>query len=225
LAYVRHRDYSASLGRFIELDPIGFDAGDNNWYRFVANRPTGKVDPSGLEFPTNQCRIRAAYDTEVNSNDAEKFLAGLHGVRFIKKLDDILADIIKRTCNKKACIEHLVIGAHGGQGSVGLEGQHITDDSITNYLGQLKKGQKIGPNSFVIEKFFGKVAEYLCDDATIQFHACKVGAGAEGEEFRTAFTRLMAHHGKTVTLQLHDTDCKWTWGGSTPTPDSKPKDK
>jgi RHS repeat-associated protein len=49
LAYVRHRDYSASLGRFIERDPIGFDAGDNNWYRFVANGPTGKTDPSGLQ--------------------------------------------------------------------------------------------------------------------------------------------------------------------------------
>jgi RHS repeat-associated protein len=49
LAYVRNRDYSASLGRFIELDPIGFSAGDNNWYRFVGNGPTGKVDPSGLD--------------------------------------------------------------------------------------------------------------------------------------------------------------------------------
>jgi len=48
LAYVRARDYSATLGRFIELDPIGFDAGDNNWYRFVGNGPTGNVDPSGL---------------------------------------------------------------------------------------------------------------------------------------------------------------------------------
>jgi RHS repeat-associated protein len=48
LAYVRHRDYSATLGRFIELDPIGFSAGDNNWYRFVANGPNGKTDPSGL---------------------------------------------------------------------------------------------------------------------------------------------------------------------------------
>jgi RHS repeat-associated protein len=48
LAYVRHRDYSASLGRFIEMDPIGFSAGDNNWYRFVGNGPTGKTDPSGL---------------------------------------------------------------------------------------------------------------------------------------------------------------------------------
>jgi RHS repeat-associated protein len=48
LASVRNRDYSASLGRFIELDPLGFAAGDNNWYRFVGNSPTGKTDPSGL---------------------------------------------------------------------------------------------------------------------------------------------------------------------------------
>jgi RHS repeat-associated protein len=58
LAYVRHRDYSASLGRFIERDPIGFDAGDNNWYRFVGNGPTGRTDPSGLceeQTPEEYC--------------------------------------------------------------------------------------------------------------------------------------------------------------------------
>ncbi|MFN9114013.1 MAG: RHS repeat-associated core domain-containing protein, partial [Bacteroidota bacterium] len=49
LGYVRNRDYSPSLGRFIELDPIGFRAGDNNWYRFLGNNPCSHVDPSGLE--------------------------------------------------------------------------------------------------------------------------------------------------------------------------------
>ncbi len=49
--HVRHRDYSPTLGRFIERDPIGFDAADNNWYRFVANGPIGKTDPSGLCEP------------------------------------------------------------------------------------------------------------------------------------------------------------------------------
>jgi RHS repeat-associated protein len=48
LGYVRNRDYSPTLGRFIELDPIGFSAGDNNWYRFVGNGTVGRVDPSGL---------------------------------------------------------------------------------------------------------------------------------------------------------------------------------
>jgi RHS repeat-associated protein len=48
LFHARNRDYSFALGRFIQLDPIGFSAGDNNWYRFVGNGPTGKTDPSGL---------------------------------------------------------------------------------------------------------------------------------------------------------------------------------
>lgn len=49
LYHMRNRDYSASLGRFIQRDPIGFAAGDNNVYRFVGNGPTGNTDPSGLE--------------------------------------------------------------------------------------------------------------------------------------------------------------------------------
>ena len=47
--HARHRDHSPTLGRFIERDPIGFEAGGNNWYRFVANGPTGKTDPRGLD--------------------------------------------------------------------------------------------------------------------------------------------------------------------------------
>ena len=35
--------------RFAGLEPLGFEAGDNNWYRFVANEPTEKTDPSGLD--------------------------------------------------------------------------------------------------------------------------------------------------------------------------------
>jgi RHS repeat-associated protein len=48
LAYVRHRDYSANLGRFIERDPIGFEAADNNLYRMVFNAPINLTDPLGL---------------------------------------------------------------------------------------------------------------------------------------------------------------------------------
>jgi len=51
VTHVRHRDYSPTLERFIEMEPIGFEAGDNNWYRFVVNGPTGTTDPSGLCEP------------------------------------------------------------------------------------------------------------------------------------------------------------------------------
>ncbi len=35
----RNRMYSQTLGRFLQPDPIGFNAGDVNLYRYVANNP------------------------------------------------------------------------------------------------------------------------------------------------------------------------------------------
>jgi len=47
LYHFRFRDYSPTLGRWTSLDPLGFDAGDANLYRFVFNAPTVFTDPSG----------------------------------------------------------------------------------------------------------------------------------------------------------------------------------
>jgi RHS repeat-associated protein len=44
----RNRVYSAELGRFLQTDPIRFDAGDGNLYRYVGNNPLNKIDPTGL---------------------------------------------------------------------------------------------------------------------------------------------------------------------------------
>ncbi len=49
LYHFRNRDYSPTLGRFTSWDPIRYDAGDNNLYRFVGNSPTNSQDPSGLD--------------------------------------------------------------------------------------------------------------------------------------------------------------------------------
>ena len=46
----RNRIYSADLGRFIQADPIRFDAGDVNIYRYVFNNPLRWVDPMGLSW-------------------------------------------------------------------------------------------------------------------------------------------------------------------------------
>ncbi len=43
----RHRDLSPTLGRWVELDPVGL-APDSNPYRYVSNNPTTKADPSGF---------------------------------------------------------------------------------------------------------------------------------------------------------------------------------
>ncbi|TCO80767.1 intein/RHS repeat-associated protein [Plasticicumulans lactativorans] len=48
----RARWYDPNLRQFVSVDPIGFAAGDANLYRYVANRPLDRVDPSGHETAT-----------------------------------------------------------------------------------------------------------------------------------------------------------------------------
>src|SRR5579871_5425675 len=46
--YVRARYLDTQKGRWLTQDPIGFDGGDWDLYRYVENRPTSQSDPSGL---------------------------------------------------------------------------------------------------------------------------------------------------------------------------------
>jgi RHS repeat-associated protein len=48
LQFSRNRYYDPKIGRWIEQDPLGFDAGDTNLYRYVHNEPSNAGDPSGL---------------------------------------------------------------------------------------------------------------------------------------------------------------------------------
>jgi RHS repeat-associated protein len=48
--HFRNRDSSPGIGRWLSKDPIGFEAGDANLYRYVGNGPGNRVDPSGLAF-------------------------------------------------------------------------------------------------------------------------------------------------------------------------------
>ncbi|MFT5522769.1 MAG: RHS repeat-associated protein, partial [Pirellulaceae bacterium] len=41
------RYYDPILGRFVSKDPVGFQAGDLNLYRYVRNNPINAIDPSG----------------------------------------------------------------------------------------------------------------------------------------------------------------------------------
>lgn len=43
----RHRMYQPELGRFLQTDPTGFDAGDMNLFRYCADDPVDRVDPDG----------------------------------------------------------------------------------------------------------------------------------------------------------------------------------
>jgi RHS repeat-associated protein len=55
LYHFRHREHSPTLGRWLQVDPIRYEAGDWNLYRFVANRPVSLVDPLGLKTAPPPC--------------------------------------------------------------------------------------------------------------------------------------------------------------------------
>src|SRR2546423_6272774 len=46
---MRNRFYHPNLGRFMQCDPIGFDAGDMNLLRYCGDDPVDRSDPMGLE--------------------------------------------------------------------------------------------------------------------------------------------------------------------------------
>lgn len=60
--HFRNRDYSPTLGRFISVDPLGFDAGDVNFYRYVGDDPTSRTDPIGLADPYRENFVRETPD-------------------------------------------------------------------------------------------------------------------------------------------------------------------
>ena len=43
-----NRWYDGKVGRWLSEDPLGFEAGDTNVYRYVENQATTHTDPSGL---------------------------------------------------------------------------------------------------------------------------------------------------------------------------------
>jgi RHS repeat-associated protein len=49
LYYDHARYYNPQTGSWMSQDPLGFDAGDSNLYRYVNNAPTNGTDPSGLQ--------------------------------------------------------------------------------------------------------------------------------------------------------------------------------
>ncbi len=46
----RNRVYSPTLGRFLQMDPILFDGGDINLYKYCTNDPVEMLDPNGTSI-------------------------------------------------------------------------------------------------------------------------------------------------------------------------------
>jgi RHS repeat-associated protein len=58
----RERDYSPTLGRWLQNDPLGFGGGDSNTYRYLGNDPANGTDPAGLFDPLKAWEYLKAMD-------------------------------------------------------------------------------------------------------------------------------------------------------------------
>jgi RHS repeat-associated protein len=52
MSYYKARMYSATMGRFLQTDPIGYDGDGPNLYAYVLNDPVNLTDPLGLDDGT-----------------------------------------------------------------------------------------------------------------------------------------------------------------------------
>jgi len=55
LSYNYYRDYDASVGRYVESDPVGLGGGSYSTYAYALGNPLGFADPSGLCVDRTRC--------------------------------------------------------------------------------------------------------------------------------------------------------------------------
>ncbi len=63
LMLYRNRFYSPTLGRFLQRDPIGYEARDESLYRYVGNGAISMLDPLGEELALAGCGMGAVGGT------------------------------------------------------------------------------------------------------------------------------------------------------------------
>jgi RHS repeat-associated protein len=81
LHYYRARHYDSVIGRFLQTDPIGI-AANLNLYTYVGDRPTGAVDPLGLDYVDVAANYAAGFGDSV-SFGVTKFVRGILGTNSV----------------------------------------------------------------------------------------------------------------------------------------------
>jgi RHS repeat-associated protein len=67
----RNRFYHTGLGRFVQRDPIGYGAGDENLYRYVSNMPLIHTDIRGLSLTDTEKKEKCDEFIRSNRRDLE----------------------------------------------------------------------------------------------------------------------------------------------------------
>ena len=116
----RNRAYSPSLGRWLSNDPIGFEAGDNNWYRYEGNDPGNGADPEGLQEYHVGISIINTGDIVTTPASYWNWLLNsiLIEVQSGKPDFEAIRMEIEKRIGKNGCIKSITITGHGSPGKI-----------------------------------------------------------------------------------------------------------
>jgi RHS repeat-associated protein len=112
----RYRDYDPSIGRYIQGDPLGIDAGPNV-FSYADNDPYDRIDPSGLWQVTLTGAYIVGGRITFGNNGGQWNAGGFLGLGFGIS---VTADLFDSGCKPPHLTTPVV-----GEGEIGL-GPHIT---------------------------------------------------------------------------------------------------
>lgn len=184
---VAMRDPSDALfavGRYTGREPLGFEAGDANWYRFVANGPTGRADPSGLR--------KCTFLREVSTN---VFVTAYGGTQIGKAAGTNPGNITFGPVSSLVCVARVVREAFyqcdavksplGGKDlpacplrltdvfTITRELPHVANPSVTVFVG--------GPEVGLV---FPGIGKSLNVTGNVSFHSILPGDRGKANEYR-----------------------------------------
>lgn len=111
----RNRMYSPGLGRFLQIDPLRFKAGDYNYYRYVINNSINKKDSFGTDGGTNNTiniTITNSTNTTINIQNSNGQTGDDSYLDLVCKLAKKTAEGIKNLAEK---IGEIAGGLAGGK--------------------------------------------------------------------------------------------------------------
>lgn len=141
--FMRNRYYSASLGRFVQQDPLGVNGEDENLYRYVCNDPIGVVDPSGLYGLKD---VKAYWssvfnDLKTGMDIGMQHLGLIPGVGFAGAVISYGYSLVKEMCSDNPT-PNLVTSAFGVEVNL-IEAWHSTQDVVPSWYNRLGIGLKV----------------------------------------------------------------------------------
>jgi RHS repeat-associated protein len=122
--YARYRWYNPEMGRFVNRDPVRYDAGDVNLYRFVGNNPVNELDPFGLKEENSTVLL------DISMGD---FLGTHINVSYVEKYEDCPKCYAKNKVKRCWNLSPNASDGVSGPGGFGASKQFI-DDSMSKKM-------------------------------------------------------------------------------------------